>query len=266
VVICYFSAGSYEPDRPDSTSLAATALGSVLDGWPDERWVDTRSMAVREIMRRRLDFAVSQGCNGVEPDNVDAYDNDNGLGLTTQDQLDYDNFLAHEAHARGLSIGLKNSLALIPNLVATFDWALDEQCLEFGECASLQPFIAAGKAVFHCEYTDSTVATAGTGPGTNPGTGTPPGSGSTPNTGDDMDKDMDSDPDPDMDAEPDMSMDTDTGTDPKENTAGEEGDQSEPEPYVYISADPSAICASRPAGFSTIIKNLDLDAYRLACN
>ena len=37
-----------------------------------------------------------------------------------------------------------------------FDFAINEQCFEYGECAMLQPFIAAGKAVFNAEYTMDT--------------------------------------------------------------------------------------------------------------
>jgi hypothetical protein len=74
-VVCYFSAGSYEPNRPDSDALAKTGLGSTLDGWPDEKWLDIRSSGVREIMKARLDLAASKGCDGVEPDNVDGFDN-----------------------------------------------------------------------------------------------------------------------------------------------------------------------------------------------
>jgi hypothetical protein len=151
-VICYFSAGSYEPDRPDSALLALTGLGNTLDGWPMEKWLDVRSPSVRDIMRARLDTAVAKHCDGVEPDNVDGYDNDNGLGLTEADQLDYDAFIATEAHARGLSVGLKNALGLVPALVAKFDWALNEECLKYTECDALAPFTNAGKAVFHCEY------------------------------------------------------------------------------------------------------------------
>ncbi|HMI91668.1 MAG TPA: endo alpha-1,4 polygalactosaminidase, partial [Polyangiales bacterium] len=80
VVVCYFSAGTYEPDRQDSDELAQTPLGSVLDGWPDEKWLDIRSSEVRDVIAARLDVAASKGCDGVEPDNVDGYDNDNGLG------------------------------------------------------------------------------------------------------------------------------------------------------------------------------------------
>lgn len=45
-------------------------------------------------MGNRLDKAVSRGCDGVEPDNVDGYSNHNGLGLTASDQLAYNKWLA----------------------------------------------------------------------------------------------------------------------------------------------------------------------------
>jgi hypothetical protein len=151
-VVCYFSAGSREDWRPDAGDFPAAALGNPLDGWPGERWLDTRSAAVRDIMRARLDLAVTRQCDGVEPDNVDGFDNDPGFPLTGATQLDYNRFLATEAHARGLSVGLKNDLGQIAALVGDFDWALNEQCFEFDECDDLAPFIAAGKAVFEVEY------------------------------------------------------------------------------------------------------------------
>lgn len=151
-VICYFSAGSYEPDRPDSAQFPAAVKGSVLDGWPDERWLDIRSSTVRTIMTARIELAKTKGCDAVEPDNVDGFDNVNGLGLTAAHQLDYNRFLASAAHARGLSVGLKNALSLIPQLVGDFDWALDEECFTYSECSQLSPFVSAGKAVFHAEY------------------------------------------------------------------------------------------------------------------
>ena len=106
-------------------------------------------------MQARLDLAVSKGCDGVEPDNVDSYANTNGLGLTAADQLDFNRFVAAEAHARGLSVGLKNDLAQVKSLQPAYDWALNEQCSQYGECSSLTPFVTAGKAVFGVEYTGS---------------------------------------------------------------------------------------------------------------
>src|SRR5947209_3274497 len=37
IVICYFSAGSWEDWRADASSFPATVLGNNLDGWPGEK-------------------------------------------------------------------------------------------------------------------------------------------------------------------------------------------------------------------------------------
>lgn len=156
-IVCYFSAGTYEPYRPDTKALPINALGKALPDWPDERWLDIRSEGVRALVRKRLDLAAARGCDGVEPDNVDAYDNDNGFGISASDQIAFNRFIATEAHARKLSVGLKNDLGQIPALVTSFDWALDEQCMQFNECDALQPFIDAQKPVFHVEYGDESM-------------------------------------------------------------------------------------------------------------
>jgi hypothetical protein len=155
VVICYFSAGSHEPWRPDANDFPQAALGKKMDGW-DEQWLDIRSSGVRDVMKKRLDLASSKGCDGVEPDNVDGYTNDTGFSLSAADQIDYNTFLASEAHKRGLSVGLKNDVDQVNQLEPHFDWALNEECVKYDECNLLTPFVQAGKAVFHVEYTPAT--------------------------------------------------------------------------------------------------------------
>jgi len=151
-VICYLSAGSYENWRPDAASFPASVLGK-SNGWPGEKWLDVRRLDVLgPIMEHRLDLAVAKGCDGVEPDNVDGYANATGFPISRADQIAYNTFLADQAHQRGLSIGLKNAVDLVPQLVGSFDWALDEQCFQYSECQALTPFIDAGKAVFGVEY------------------------------------------------------------------------------------------------------------------
>ena len=153
IVICYFSAGSYEEWRPDAPDFPAEVWGNPLDNWPGESWLDIRQLdTLGPIMQARLDLAVQKGCDGVEPDNVDGYANSSGFPLTANDQLTYNTWLAAEAHSRGLSIGLKNDLDQIPDLLPHFDWALNEQCFQYDECDLLLPFIQAGKAVFGVEY------------------------------------------------------------------------------------------------------------------
>jgi hypothetical protein len=152
-VICYFSAGSWEDWRSDAGDFPESVKGNPLDGWPGEKWLDVRDLvSLGPIMAARLDLAAAKGCDGVEPDNVDGYSNDSGFPLSGQDQLDFNLWLATQAHARGLSIGLKNDLEQIAALEPHFDWALNEQCFEYNECETLLPFIQAGKAVFGVEY------------------------------------------------------------------------------------------------------------------
>jgi hypothetical protein len=72
-VICYLSAGSFEPDRPDSGDFQASDQGAELDGWPGEHWLNISSANVRSIMSRRLELASQRGCDAVDPDNTDGY-------------------------------------------------------------------------------------------------------------------------------------------------------------------------------------------------
>ena len=150
-VICYFSAGSFESWREDALLFPEEVLGKKMDGW-DERWLDIRDQRVKKIMLSRLDLAHKKGCDGVEPDNVDGFENDTKFALKSTDQLLYNLFLAKEAHKRGLAVGLKNDLSQIPALVDYFDFALNEECHQFHECADLKPFIVSNKPVFNAEY------------------------------------------------------------------------------------------------------------------
>lgn len=105
-------------------------------------------------MRQRMEMAVAKGCDGVEPDNVDAYTNggETDVPLTAADQLAYNKMLAEEAHALGMSIGLKNDMDQLEELVDHFDWALNEQCYQYNECGGYSVFVDQNKAVFGVEY------------------------------------------------------------------------------------------------------------------
>ncbi|MCC6335652.1 MAG: endo alpha-1,4 polygalactosaminidase [Myxococcales bacterium] len=156
-VICYFDT-AYEPGRPDSAQLEPYR-GNPVQGWPGQYWLDFRQQAVRDVMRARMDLAVTKRCDALEPDDVDAIDNDPGIPLTAADQLDFCRFLAREAHARGLGVALKNDLAQVPQLVGDFDFAVNEECFQYNECSDLAPFIQAGKAVLQVEYTSGNLET-----------------------------------------------------------------------------------------------------------
>jgi hypothetical protein len=166
IVVCYFSAGSYEGWREDWAQFFdfieedkayegdEPPFAGKMDGW-DERWLDIREIALlTPIMQSRMALAASKGCDAVEPDNMDAYSNsgETGLELTYGDQIAFNKFIAAEAHAAGLSIGLKNDLDQLEDLVDYFDWALNEQCFEYDECDLYSVFTDVDKAVFGVEY------------------------------------------------------------------------------------------------------------------
>ena len=158
-LMCYLNAGAWEEWRSDATQYPASTLGNDYSGWPGERWLDIRQIdLLAPLLRARLDLCKSKGFDGVDPDNINGYLNPSGFPLSAQDQVNFNTWLANEAHARGLSIGMKNDSEQLAELLPYFDWALTEDCFAQGWCADLSPFIAAGKPVFAVEYTDAGIS------------------------------------------------------------------------------------------------------------
>jgi hypothetical protein len=157
-VICYISVGSREDWRPDADQFPPEVLGNDYDGWPGEKWLDIRRIdLLAPILRARLDLCKAKGFDAVEPDNIEIYDNNTGFPLTYADQFAYAFWLADEAHARGLSIGLKNAPDMVANSLSFFDFAITEDAFYYNWAEQMLPFVAAGKPVFAAEYTDMDV-------------------------------------------------------------------------------------------------------------
>ncbi len=159
--ICYFNAGAWEEWRSDADAYPAAIIGNAYPGWEGERFVDIRQLDVLgPILTARMDDCAAKGFAAVDPDNVDTYFADTGFPLTEADQLQFNRWLADEAHARGLAIGQKNVPDLTADLVAHFDFAVTEDCLVDGWCDQMSPYAEAGKPVLMIEYTDRDLSTA----------------------------------------------------------------------------------------------------------
>ncbi|KAF2677034.1 glycoside hydrolase family 114 protein [Lentithecium fluviatile CBS 122367] len=154
-VICYFSGGSYEEGRPDSEDFKEEDKGKELDGWPGERWLRLDSENVRGIMKKRVELAKDKGCDGVDPDNVDGYQNDNGLSLTANSSIAFMQYLSNLTSPLSLTLGLKNAGDIIPDVLPVVHFSVNEQCVEMKECSTFHAFIDAGKPVFHIEYPEN---------------------------------------------------------------------------------------------------------------
>jgi hypothetical protein len=152
-VICYIDVGTAENWRPDYGSFAQSVLGAPDEGFPDERWLDIRQLGVLEpIMQKRFAMCAEKGFDALEPDNMEGYANVSGFPLTAEQQLTYNEWVAGTVHALGMAVFQKNDPEQTPQLQALFDGALVEQCNQFHECASYEPYLQAGKPVLNAEY------------------------------------------------------------------------------------------------------------------
>jgi len=61
-------------------------------------------------------------------------------------------FLSSITRPLNLTLGLKNAGSIISAVLPLVDFSVNEQCAAYSECEKFQPFIAAGKPVFHIEY------------------------------------------------------------------------------------------------------------------
>jgi len=156
--ICYFSAGTYEPWRPDAHLFADVPIGNDHYGYVTEQWVDITSPETAKVMVNRMDMAVVLGCDGIELDNVDGYTADlwspmpTGFDITVEQEIAFQRLLANEAHKRNLAVALKNSVDTIPDVVDYFDLAINEVCFAYDECGVYKTITDADKPVFHVEY------------------------------------------------------------------------------------------------------------------
>jgi len=152
-VACYINAGAWEDFRTDKSAFPPEVLGKQYEGFPEERWLDIRRIdLLAPILRARIDACRAKGFDGVDPDNLNGFENDTGFPLTATDQLRFNTWLANETHARELSIGLENDGPQAGTLAPYFDWVIVEECIEQRNCGEYAPFTRAGKPIFEIEY------------------------------------------------------------------------------------------------------------------
>ncbi len=152
-VICYIDVGSWENYRPDAKRFPGSVIGRKYEGYPNERWLDIRRYRkFAGPIKSRIRMCARKGFDGLEPDNINGWENPTGFPLTARDQLRFNRWIAKVAHNNGLAVGLKNDGRQARKLVGAFDFAVVEQCFQYSECGQFLPFIRRGKAVYSVEY------------------------------------------------------------------------------------------------------------------
>jgi hypothetical protein len=175
-VVCYISTGTWEEFRSDADDprWGPIKLNPMFD-WDGEWWLDiVNRTGIEPLMDKRFDMAKANGCHAIEGDNVDCFDNSDCFdhlmlggspGKSAKYfQYEYNCYQVHAAHSRGLGIGLKNALAIVPDLAQFYDFAINEQCQKYNECSDYNDsFLASSKAVFAHEYVSAEAASAACG-------------------------------------------------------------------------------------------------------
>lgn len=155
IVICYFDAGVFETYRSDADTFPQEIIGEADIGWENSYWLDVRQAEVlRPIMENRIKtWCKDKGFDAIEPDETEVWSNESGFEITKEQNNAYNRMIAELAHKHGLSVGLKGNTTETGDLVAYFDWTLNEECWEYEECDFIHDsFIAAGAAAFNIEY------------------------------------------------------------------------------------------------------------------
>lgn len=152
-VICYIDVGTWERWRRDAGKFPKSVLGRRDGPWPGERWLDIRRRSILEpIMAARFDLCRRKGFDGVDPDNIDGYQNNTGFALTAAEQLTYDEWVAHAVHARGMTVAQKNDNSQVKDLSKVFDFAVLEQCYAQGWCNQFDVYTRTNRLVVDVEY------------------------------------------------------------------------------------------------------------------
>lgn len=152
-LLCYLSAGTFEPWRPDAAEFPASVIGGPLTDHPDERWLDFRDASVLALMRARIARLASVGCEGIDPSSIDT-SVDPGFAITEADALGYARWFAEEIHAQGMSAGLSSRETWVDSLNDAFDWALAVDCLASTGCVGFEPVREREHAVLLVEFGD----------------------------------------------------------------------------------------------------------------
>lgn len=176
-VICYFDAGAYETYRTDTykfDEISPQIWGAPDVGWEGSYWLDIRRVdELKPIMQARMQMCKDKGFDAIDPDEIDSWEHVTGFedvyynghkDITYEDQLIYNKALAQWAHEMDMPIAQKGDLIQTRDLVDHFDFTMNEECFQFGECLKvydpiqqqfypgLQLYTQANKAVFVAEY------------------------------------------------------------------------------------------------------------------
>ena len=163
--VCYLDVGSFEPYRPDSSQYPTYLKLQQDPNWPAEYFLDVTDVfkpgsVLATILTNRFRMCKEKGFSAIDPDNLQNDENVTGGRITLQQQIDFNGWVADQAHAQGLAVTQKNGpdKSLLRDrtgkmMVEKFDGILNEECQQYGECSALSEYARRGKLALNIEYT-----------------------------------------------------------------------------------------------------------------
>jgi hypothetical protein len=166
-VICYMEVGAAESYRPDYAQFPTVDLGTAIDGYPQEKYLNINAAAVLTVIEARVAMCAQKGFDGIEPDIDDSYTDTTGFTITEADNVAYLTTLSAYAHSLGIAWGLKNGgdggdpTSFVADVLPLIDFAVVEEPFFLTTIDYFEPTLYdAGKAMFVAEYTNDTNASS----------------------------------------------------------------------------------------------------------
>ncbi|MEZ0106210.1 hypothetical protein ABH920_000191 [Catenulispora sp. EB89] len=162
--ICYINAFQAQPDatgwwqsnHPDLLLKTSSGAPVIDQNWNEQLLdvsTDAKRAALAQVEGGWIASCAAKGFQAIEPDNLDSYSRSQGL-LTADNDVAMATQLARLAHAKGLAIAQKNTTEFLSRAHQIgFDFAVSEQCGDYGECGGYASTYA--NHVVDVEYDDS---------------------------------------------------------------------------------------------------------------
>jgi len=159
IVIWYINVWSIEKYRDDYNDFPKSVVWKTYPWWEDEKFLDIRKYKkFQELILNRLDIAKEKWFDGIEPDNMDTYDNYNetGFNIYQWNSEEYLIWLSQEVNKRWMFLIQKNAPELSERMQKYFDGALLEGAFYNKFEDKFLNYTKNWKTVFNVEYTDNT--------------------------------------------------------------------------------------------------------------
>lgn len=149
--VCQFSAGWYDTYN-SGEEFDDADVGNDVEGQPGKKWLDIRKDSVRLAIASKIYGCTKISARGTDAENVDAFQHDNGLGLTKQDAIDYVQWLGNKTHDLRLDFGVEGISGFAEDVVEDVDYVVAKNAIFSGESYKYSALVDANVPILDVEF------------------------------------------------------------------------------------------------------------------